>query len=288
MDDGAQAAVAARLAGAAGLGLVAPPDAERVRGTTLADPDWTAAVLTTRGHRLRTDDRRVSATLWWYSVSTVLLTPALAGLVTGRLLSPRLTDTVVHSLPGYVPIAATTCAASRTSDVVDELDATLSVVVAAVAEAGRMRERPLQAITTDTLANRLLALGRAIGDVPAATALAAPLAAALGLPAPRYVDVPAGGGTVRFTRRASCCLIDRLPHEPTCTSCPAREPATRQVLLEDVAAQMPADWHERPHPTAERPARNAAPTASRRSSIPSPVTADTVTADGWAMRSPVR
>ena len=47
-----------------------------------------------------------------------------------------------------------------------------------------MRERPLWAIATDSLANQLLTLGRALGDVPAATALAGPLAAAIGAPLP--------------------------------------------------------------------------------------------------------
>jgi len=121
-------------------------------------------------------------------------------------------------------------------DVAAELRESLGAVVAAVAEAGRMRERPLWAIATDSIANRLLALGRALGDVPRATALAAPLAAAVGapLPVPRYVDV----GGARFTRRASCCLLYRVPHEPMCTSCPRRPPAERHVLLEDAAGRF--------------------------------------------------
>jgi hypothetical protein len=96
-----------------------------------------------------------------------------------------------------------------------------------------MRERPLWAIATDSIANQLLALGRALGDVPAATAHAGPLAAAIGspLPVPRYVDV-AGA---RFTRRASCCLIEELPSGVRCTSCPRRGPAERHALLEQAA-----------------------------------------------------
>jgi len=54
------------------------------------------------------------------------------------------------------------------------------------------------------------------------------------LPEPRYVDVDGA----RFTRRASCCLLYRVPHEAMCTSCPHRDPATRQVLLEDTAERM--------------------------------------------------
>jgi ferric iron reductase protein FhuF len=238
-DDGAQAAVAARVPGAAALGLLPPPGAAVVEATRLADPTWTAQVLAARAPRQRTTDRRVLATVWWYTVSGVLLTPVLAGLVTGVRLSARLEDTRLHVLAGGTPVAATT--RSGTGDVgVDdlgaELRAALAPVVAAVAGAGEMRDRPLWAIATDSLANRLLAVGRAVGDVAAATALAGPLATAVGapLPAPRYVDV---AGT-RFTRRASCCLLYRVPHEVVCTSCPRRDPVSRQVLLADVADRM--------------------------------------------------
>ena len=234
-DDGAQVRAAVRVPGAAGLGLVVPPSASAVPGVLLADPGWTAQVLTARAARQRTDDRRVLATVWWYSVSSVLLTPVLAGLVTGVRLSARLEDTTLYELAGHVPVAATARAGSG-PDVAGELRATLAAVVAAVAEAGGMRERPLWAVATDSLANRLLAVGRAVGDVPMATALAGPLAAAVGaaLPTPRYTDV-AG---VRFTRRASCCLLYRVPHEVVCTSCPRREPEQRRVLLEDLAERM--------------------------------------------------
>ncbi|MCZ2818835.1 (2Fe-2S)-binding protein [Modestobacter sp. VKM Ac-2977] len=239
-DDGAQALVVSRLPGAAALGLLAPPSAAVVPGPLLADPGWTAQLLTTRAVRQRTDDRRVLATVWWYSLSSVLLTPVLAGLVTGVGLSARLVDTTVHALAGGVPVAATTRGGSG-PDLAGDLRTTIDAVVAAVAEAGGTRERPLWAIATDSLANRLLALGRAVGDVATVTALAGPLAAAIGapLPVPRYVDVgrPDGGAT-RFTRRASCCLLYRVPHEVLCTSCPRRDPGERQVLLEDLAERM--------------------------------------------------
>jgi ferric iron reductase protein FhuF len=44
----------------------------------------------------------------------------------------------------------------------------------------------------------------------------------------------------RFTRRASCCLLYRVPHEPMCTSCPRRPPDERQILLEDTASRRGA------------------------------------------------
>jgi ferric iron reductase protein FhuF len=239
-EDGAQAAVAARLPGAAALGLLSPPSAAVVPASLLADPEWTAQVLAGRAARQRTDDRRVLATVWWYSVSSVLLTPALAGLVVGVPLSGRLADTRLHLLAGALPVAATATAAAADPDpgaaLAAELRTTIGAVVAAVAKAGAMRERPLWAIATDSLANRLLAIGRAVGDVAAATAVAGPLAAAVGapLPAPRYVDV----GGARFTRRASCCLLCLVPHEVVCTSCPRRDPAEREVLLEDTAGRL--------------------------------------------------
>jgi hypothetical protein len=99
-----------------------------------------------------------------------------------------------------------------------------------------MRERPLWAIAADSVANQLLALGRALGDVPRATALAASLAAAVGtpLPVPRYVDV----GRARFTRRASCCLMVELPGGSLCTSCPRRPPEERRALLQGAARSI--------------------------------------------------
>jgi hypothetical protein len=229
--DGAQGVVVARIRGAAALGLVPPLSAYVVPASVLADPVWTAEVLAVRGGLARSTDCRVLATVWWYSVSTVLVAPALAGLVAGVPLSARLGDLTVSLLPGGQPIAAVATAGD--GDLADDLRASLGAVIAAVAQVGRMRERPLWAIATDSLANQLLAIGRAVGDVPAVTALAGPLAAAIGppLPAPRYVDV-AG---VRFVHRASCCLVVELPGGDLCTSCPRRPPDERLVQLQRAA-----------------------------------------------------
>ena len=234
--DDAQARVAALLPGAALLGLLVPPGSRPVPATALVDEAWTAELLELRALTARTEDRRVLATLWWYSASLVLVGPALAGLVTGRPLSARLADTTLH-LVGDLPWAATSGAAAGdvAADVPADLGESLAAVVAVVARVGGVREAPLRAIATDALANKLLALGRARGDVAAVTSLAGPVARAAGLPAPRYVEA---GGQV-FTRRVSCCLAWRVPHEAVCTSCPRRDPAERQVLLEDTAARMP-------------------------------------------------
>jgi hypothetical protein len=212
-----------------------PQAAASVPATWLADPAWTAEVLARRAPAQGTTDLRVLATVWWYSASSVLVTPALAGLVTGVPLSARLADTSVSILPGLLPAAAV-AARGGSGDLAGDLRESLAAVTAAVAEAGRMRERPLWAIATDSLANRLLALGQEVGDVDRATALAVPLASAVGppLPVPRFVDV----GTSRFVRRASCCLLDRLPGMPTCISCPRRPPAERRQLLQRLAPSV--------------------------------------------------
>jgi ferric iron reductase protein FhuF len=230
-DDAVQRLVAARLPGSAAFGLVAPPGAALVPATLLADASWTAQVLEARAPRGRAVDRRVLATVWWYSASSVLVTPPLAGLVAGIPLSARLEDLTVALLPGAVPIAAV--AGAGAADPAEDLRASLAAVVAAVAEAGGMRERPLWAIATDSLANRMLDLGRVAGDPVAATARARALAEAIGdpLPVPRYEDV----GGARFTRRASCCLLHELPSGSMCTSCPRRPPEERRSLLERAA-----------------------------------------------------
>jgi hypothetical protein len=226
--EGLQAMVAARYPMAATIGLV-PPSIPLIPGTVLADHAWVAQVIDRRSGRAV--DRRVAATVWWYSVSTVLVTPALAGLAAGLPLSARLSDTSLAFRPDGLPLAAVSSAPG--TDTAVELRDAVAAVVAAVAQAGGMRERPLWAIATDSIANQLLTLGRALGDVPSVTALAGPLAAGIGarLPVPRYVDV---GGT-RFTRRSSCCLIDHMPGAALCTSCPRRPPAERAVLLEQAA-----------------------------------------------------
>jgi ferric iron reductase protein FhuF len=224
--------VVARLRGAAGLGLVAPPSARTVPVEQLADHRGTAELVAARGRALGTAEPRVAATMWWYSASAVLLSPPLAGLVTGVPLSARPADLALSVGRGGLPVAATSTALS--TDLGGELRDLLAAVIGAVAAAGGMRERPLWAIATDSLANGLLALGRAVGDVPAVTGLTGRVAAAVGplLPVPRYVDV-AGS---RFVRRASCCLVYRLPDGPLCTSCPRRPPAERAALLERAAA----------------------------------------------------
>ena len=229
-----QAVVAARLPAAAALGLVPPPSATAVPVTALADPVVTAGLVAARARALRTADPRVAATVWWYSASAVLLAPPLAGLVAGVPLSARPADLALWVAPGGLPVAATSSALG--ADLGADLRGTLATVIGAVAVAGEMRERPLWAIATDSLADRLLTLGRAIGDVQGVTGLAGPAGGGRrgrSCPSPGTTDV----GRARFVRRASCCLVYRLPDGPLCTSCPRRPPAERAALLERAAGR---------------------------------------------------
>lgn len=198
-----------------------------ISATAFADADWTAQRLRELAVRYGTGEPAVLAALWWYSASAVLVAPALAGLVTGRPLSARLTDTSVTLLADGLPIGATSSAPG--GDVPAELRGTLSAAVTAVAAAGGVRTRPLWAIATDSIASRLLMVGSQVGDVPRATALAVSLAGEIGPPllTPGFVDV---AGT-RFVRRVSCCQLYRAPGQPMCTACPRRPEAERTALL---------------------------------------------------------
>lgn len=222
-----------------------PARFDRVSFERVQDVDWLEYQLDLQARRWPSVDRRVLATLWWYSVSQVFLTPTLASLfVTGRALSPRPADVELHCLPDGRIFTARSTAVLVESDVVDSVAAALrdglAMAIPEVARAGATRERPLWALATDSLANRLLWLGRASGAVDRATALAASLVQLIGspMPAPRYVDIPRRApraGTVRFVRRGSCCLVYLEPGEAKCVSCPRMSPDSREALLRAAA-----------------------------------------------------
>lgn len=207
----------------------------------VADAEWLDTQIARQALRWPHVDRRVLATLWWYSISQVWLTPTLASLfVSGRALSPAPADVELHCLPDGRTFTARSTAVLDGEDLVAVVAAavrgTLELAIPAIARAGARREAPLWAIATDSLANRLLWVGRACGDVDRATALAMTLAEAIGapLPAPRYVDVDRGRpgtGQARFVRRASCCLVYFEPEEEKCASCPRLTPDRRTALL---------------------------------------------------------
>lgn len=232
--------------------LVRNPEATAVPFTAVADPAWLDRQIELHEQRWRTGDRRVLATLWWYSVSNWFQVPAIASLLaTGRVLSPLPEDVAVHWLPDSRVIGGTSSRVLAGPDPVlafgAALRAALDRVVPRVAAAGRMKERPLWAIASDSTANRFLWAGHALDDTARATALAQRVADVVGapLPRPRWVDiVPMDDegmdrpdlGERRFLRRASCCLLYEVPGQSKCGACPRRPPQDRLVRLQLAAA----------------------------------------------------
>ncbi|MDQ3716976.1 MAG: (2Fe-2S)-binding protein [Actinomycetota bacterium] len=227
-------------------GYLLPAGAPRqVSFARVEDPEWLDAQIALQAQRWPTVDRRVLATLWWYSVSQVFLTPTVASLfVTGRALSPRPNDVELHWLPdGRVFTARSTAVLDKGNDVRTVAAAirdSLEIAIPAVGRAGARRERPLWAIATDSLANRLLWVGRARGEVARATELAATLVELIGapMPAPRYVDVerrPPRKGQARFVRRGSCCLVYLEQGVAKCASCPRLAALDRSAQLRAAA-----------------------------------------------------
>ena len=234
--------------------LRAEPRTTEISASLITDPDWLVEQIRLRGLMWKSEDQRVLATLWWYSATTILVTPSLASLVvTGNALSPALDDTVLHHKPSSRLTGSHSTAVLGTDldQLGSALGASLAAVITTLGAFTRGRERPLWAIATDAIANRLLWAGEAVGRVREATDMAGPIIAAAGrhLPAPRYVDITADAdydfgvgkpATRRFVHRASCCLLYRVPDEEMCTSCPGRPPAERAELLRFITARSAA------------------------------------------------
>ncbi|WP_436776225.1 (2Fe-2S)-binding protein [Yinghuangia sp. YIM S09857] len=210
--------------------------AAAVPATAALDPVWLGARLAESGRRYRTDDARVAAILWWYSASTVLLTPALATYaVTRWAVDPRPEATTLFMRRDGLPSGARSSAVAggTPAEVGAALGLGVGAYVAALAEVAPVRPRAVWAVAVDAVAGVLLRAGTTIGEPEAATALAAPLMAAAAeaageaLPRPRYVDF----GQTRFVHRTSCCLLYRAPGQPMCTSCPGRRPEDRAADL---------------------------------------------------------
>jgi ferric iron reductase protein FhuF len=224
--DGAarQQQVAAALPPAARYGLVPPPGSAPLPVRDLTDPDRLAAVVAAHAALYGDASTGVVTTLWWYLASAVLAGPPAAGALAGVPLSADIDDLDLYLGPAGLPAAAVS-RGSGPDDPGPALGATLGRLIGTCCVVGGLRPRPLWAIATDSLATRLLALGRARGDRNRATSLARELVASSGapVPAPRFVDVDGA----RFLVRGSCCLIYRAGGE-LCTSCP-RRPADERL-----------------------------------------------------------
>jgi hypothetical protein len=184
-----------------------------VPATAVTDPAWLSAQLSLSTRRYPLGDRATLGVLWWYSASTVLLGPFVDGL------NPSLEAiTLLLEPDGRVLDARSGALSGSAASQVREM---LTAAISSVASVSGARSRQLWAITTDSLANRLLWAGR--------SSSAADIAASIGpeLPRPRYVEVNGR----EFVRRGSCCLIYQGTTTAKCTSCPRQTPQTRLERL---------------------------------------------------------
>ncbi|MGX1856410.1 (2Fe-2S)-binding protein [Dietzia sp. NPDC055340] len=212
-------------------------------GSVLTDPRWLARRVADTGRRWSHDDPRVNGTLWWYSASSSLVAAPLTMLLTAGLApDPRPERLTVSLQPnGYLKAARSDRLLASVGEFANALCQAHAEVIAALAEVSGATPRALWAIATDSIGNRALEAGRAVGDgdrVDGAGGGGADRGAALArtvcrpplLPV-RYVDVDGPQRSRRFVRRSSCCLIYVATGGDKCVSCPRRTPQDRQHQL---------------------------------------------------------
>ena len=197
-----------------------------VPASRMADVDWMQARVADTGQRWNCTDARVNGTLWWYSASSTLAFVVIAtAMVTGEAMDPEPGRARCFLRPGGDLGGLLAGETIPVADVPAALHGAWTGIVDAVAEASGARRRALWAIATDSIANRCLDVGAALGDralgIAFATRLVEEMAAPM--PSPRFVDV----GGRRFTQRCSCCLLYVVPGGSMCTSCPRRTPEDR-------------------------------------------------------------
>ena len=194
--------------------------------SAMTDADWLRERIADTGRRWNCTDDRINGTLWWYSASsTIALLAVSTAMVTGTAADPSLEHSRCF-LRGDGYLGGVRSDRTVTPEQLPgALASTFRAVVDALAAASGATTNALWAITSDSIANRCLDVGTALGDRERGSAFAQELVAAMSspLPAPRFVDV----GGRRFTRRSSCCLLYLTSASDKCTSCPRRTPSDR-------------------------------------------------------------
>ncbi|MEU6642331.1 (2Fe-2S)-binding protein [Saccharomonospora sp. NPDC046836] len=203
-----------------------------VPATVLADRSWLREDLVRAAALYGAASDRVLGTIRWYSASSVLVAPALEPLVhTGVARDPALDAVVFDLAPDgrYLDARSERTLGRDLATLGAALAGALGAAVEASAAVSGATARSLWAIAADSIANRLLWAGSAVGDPAHAMELAAALGDAVGpqLPRPRFVHI----GARPVARRASCCLIYAATGGDKCTSCPRQAPAEREQRL---------------------------------------------------------
>ncbi|MFC4000662.1 (2Fe-2S)-binding protein [Prauserella oleivorans] len=203
-----------------------------VSATVLADPAWLREDLGRAARLYGAVGDRVLGTIRWYSASSVLVAPALEPFVhTGTARDPALDAVVldVHPDGRYLDAHSERVLGRDTEALGAALARAIGQAVDALATVCGATPQSLWAIAADSIANRLLWAGSAVGDAERAMRLADELGEVIDrpMPRPRFADV--GGRPV--VRRTSCCLIYEIPGGQKCASCPRQTPAERERRL---------------------------------------------------------
>lgn len=201
-------------------------------GTVLTDPSWLVQRVEDTGRRWSHEDPRVGGTLWWYSASSTLVAaPLMMLLLAGRAPDPRLARLSISlQTNGYLKAARSDRLLPSVAEFADAFHRAYAEVITALAEVSGASPRALWAIATDSIGNRALEAGRAVGDPDGGVELARAVCRPPLLPV-RYVDVDGPEHTRRFVRRSSCCLIYVATGGDKCVSCPRRPPDDRRAEL---------------------------------------------------------
>lgn len=233
MSDGSAAAAYARVSGPLGdFARTIEHGPGVLPGSVLTDPRWLARRVGDTGRRWGHDDPRVNGTLWWYSASSSLVAaPLTMLLIAGVAPDPRPDRLTVSLQPnGYLQAARSDRLLPSARGFADALAEAHAEVITALAAVSGAAPRALWAIATDSLANRALEAGRAVGDPDRGVELARAVCRPP-LLTPRYLDVEGPERTRRFVRRSSCCLIYVATDGDKCVSCPRRAPEDRRAEL---------------------------------------------------------
>lgn len=199
----------------------------------LTDPAWLAERVADTGHRFGCSDLSVVGTLWWYSTSSTLVFLTVASaMVTGRVDDPRLAGRRCSVGPEGDVLGVVGGGALDVGDAIEPMTQALASIIEPLAEVSATRVPTLWAIVSDSIANRCLDVGAALGDRSLGSFFATAIIGQMGsaLPKPRFVDVNGRP----FTQRCSCCLLYRTGVAAQCTSCPHRSPDDRRKGLESV------------------------------------------------------
>ncbi|GGK40232.1 Fe-S oxidoreductase [Nocardia camponoti] len=193
----------------------------RVRGDVLAEPAFVERAIAAMSASWGTDAARVGGTLWWCMLASALVDPVIRARLVNTAEPTMALDSIECELrpDGGIDRVYGTATTEPTA-----LHQTLATVIDQVATVSGAGKAALWAVVADAIGNRAL---DAAGTQAHGAKIATELAADIGTPTPRFIEVNAR----TFVNRISCCLVFEVPTCEMCTSCPKRPKAERDARL---------------------------------------------------------